>query len=289
MAEFEVAYVSQLLDDHESRDKTTSQSMMLYDFRKEVEAAIPGCRTTPRNNDKWCWVYMPDDHVAMGAIGYGNFTNNSRAAFTYTVHARTVVNGKYSYHSKQHNMVMTTNLSVAVKNAKKYLRRYSPKELMEQTRKFPRDKIQGVRTNLRSEVNKQEVLLFGGSLPNRDSSPMLTELRHLLNSGHAFLTDTVPTRLTEYFNLLAEDKHGQQGYNMDFVAISKVGERMRFDVIPVDKMDNHWPTAGELQTYYEDVPEHTLGRVAVLNMVEDGGYVPGVGYRHTERMFYVVR
>lgn len=229
MADFEVAYVSQLLDEQEQRN-AVSQPLALQGFRLAVEAAIPGCRTTPRN-DKWCWVYMPDDHVAMGAIGYGTFTNNSRGAYTYTVRARTVVNGKYNYHSKQHRMAMSTNLSVAVRNAKKYLRRYSPNELLDQTRRFPRDKIHEVKNNLRSEVAKQEVLLFGGNLPSRDSSPMLTELRHLLNSGHAFLTDTVQTQLTEYFNLLEEDKHGQQGYNMDFVAISKVGERMRFDEI----------------------------------------------------------
>ncbi len=46
---------------------------------------------------------------------------------------------------------------------------------------------------------------------------------------------------------------------------------------------------GEIETYYDDLPEHILGRLAVMSMVEDGAFVPGVGFKHTEGMFYVAR
>ena len=285
----EVAYVRQLLDEHESRVKTVNHPMALQDFCKAVEAAIPGCRTTPRN-DKWCWVYMPDDHVAMGAIGYGNFTDKGRGEHTYTVLSRTIVNGKYNSGREQHRMAMSTSSIVATKNAKKYLRRHSPAELVKLTFRYAREAVSTMRTTLRAAVGKAEGELFGGNLPNRKQVSMLVELRHLLLSDHAFLDPTIPAKLTEYFGLLDEDQNMQGGHNMNFVAISVAHGRQRFDVVPVDKLDYHrWPTVGEPQVFYEDMPEDILGRVAVLSMVEDGTNVPGVGFRHTEGMFYVAR
>jgi hypothetical protein len=284
----EVAYVRQLLDEHESRVKTTSQPMTLYDFRKEVEAAIPGCRTTPRN-DKWCWVYMPDDHVAMGAIGYGNFTDRGRGPTTYAVMSRTIVNGKYNSGREQHHMATSTSMAVSTKNAKKYLRRHAPTELVKLTSRHARDAVSTMRSNLRAVVGKAEVELFGGNLPNRRQVPILPELKHLMISNHTFLDPTIPAKLTEYFGLLDEDQNSQGGHNMNFVAISVAHGRQRFDVVPVDRIDHYWPTVGDPQVFYEDMPEDILGRVAVLSMVEDGTYVPGVGFRHTEGMFYVAR
>ena len=284
----EVAYVRQLLDEHESRVKTVNHPLALQDFCREVEAAIPGCRTTPRNNN-WCWVYMPDDHVAMGAIGYGNFTDRGRGPTTYAVMSRTITNGKYNSGRDQHHMATSTSMAVATKNAKKYLRRHSPAELVKLTFRYAREAVSTMRTTLRAAVGKAEGELFGGNLPNRKQVSMLVELKHLLLSDHAFLDPTIPAKLTEYFGLLDEDQNMQGGHNMNFVAISVAHGRQRFDVVPVDKLDYHWPTVGEPQVFYEDMPEDILGRVAVLSMVEDGTNVPGVGFRHTEGMFYVAR
>ena len=37
----------------------------------------------------------------------------------------------------------------------------------------------------------------------------------------------------------------------------------------------------------EELPEHLLGAVSVLSMVDQGQYVEGVGYRAADNMFYV--
>ena len=280
------AYVRELLDMHDNVSVVVNQRDQLQAFRKAVEAAIPGCRTTPYNN-MWCWVYMPEDHVAMGAIGYGNFSNNGRGASTYAVASRTIANRKYGNGTEQYCTVKSVSIGVSVKSAKKYLRKHSPKELVERTKESIREAVNKIRNNVVSVVNKSEVDLFGGTL--RRNAPMLAEIRYLLNSGHKFLDPTVPAKLTEYFALLTEEQNTQGRVNMDFVAVSVAHGKQRFDVVPVDKVDYHWPTIGEPQSFYDDVPEDIIGRLAVLSMVEDGAYVPGVGLRHTEGMFYVAR
>lgn len=284
----EVAYVRQLLDEHDKREEQINCSLMVRDFRREVEAAIPGCRTTMRN-DHWAWVYMPEDHLAMGAIGFANTSQNGRGGNTYNVHARNIVNGKYSTGSKQHNMLMSSNLSVAVKNAKKFLRRLSPTELVQHTHSHVRDAINQMRTTAREVIMREEVMLFGSSLHAREKSPILKEIRHLVDAGHTFLDTSMFERLSRYFALCDEHKESQQPYDMLFVSITQSGGKQRFDVVPVDQAENHWPRMSDPQTLYDDVPEYLLGRLAVLSMVEVGTFVPGVGFKHTEGLFYVAR
>jgi hypothetical protein len=288
MPKMELSRVQQLLEEHDTREERSPHGYPLLNFRREIEAAIPGCRTTIRNNS-WAWVYMPDDHYAMGAVGYGNFNQNGRGGNTYAVRSRNIVNGKYRDGSEQHNMLMSSNSSVAVKNAKKFLRRLSPQELVNQSHQYLREAIGVMQSNARQVLMEKEVKLFGTNLPRRKDAPLIAELKHLVMSGHTFLDASMPTQLTEYFALSAEINDTQQPCNMLFVAVSRSGDKQRFDIVPVDKAENYWPKVGEPETFYDDVPEHVLGRLAVLSMVEVGTFVPGVGLKHTEGLFYVAR
>jgi hypothetical protein len=288
MNRMELAYVCQLLDEHDRREQQVNCSLMLRNLRLQVEAAIPGCRTTMRN-DQWAWVYMPEEHIAMGAVGFGNLNQNGRGASTYAVHARNIVNGKYSSGSRQHNMLMSSNLSVAVKNAKKFLRRLSPTELVQHTHSHVRDAINYMRTTAREVIMKEELRLFGSNLHARDKAPILKEIRHLVDAGHKFLDISMSEQLSKYFSLCDEHKESQRPYDMLFVSITQSGGKQRFDVVPVEQAENHWPRMGDPQTLYDDVPEYLLGRLAVLSMVDVGTFVPGVGFKHTEGLFYVAR
>ena len=288
MKDMELAYVRQLLDEHDSRDATINQSLVLRDFRREVEAAIPGCRTTPRNT-YWAWVYMPEDHIAMGAIGIWQFSQNGRGSSAYAVHSRTITNGKYHRGSKQHRMMMSGNRSVAVKNAKKFLRRLSPHELVTQTSKHVRDAIGQMRIKAREVVTQKEATLFGTNLHGRKNAPILAELKHLVDMGHTFLDASIADQLREYFVFAAENDEVHMPYPMLFVSITQSGGKQRFDAVPIKDAASLWPDLGEPETFYDDVPEHVLGRLAVLSMVEIGTFVPGVGLKHTEGLFYVAR
>ena len=288
MPKMKLARVQQLLEEHDTREERSPHGYALVNFRREVEAAIPGCRTTIRNH-QWAWVYMPDDHYAMGAVGYGDFSRNGRGGLTYAVRSRNIANGKYSDGSDQHHMLMSSNISVAVKNAKKYLRRLSPQELVSQSHEYLREAIGQMRSTARQVLMEKEAKLFGANLNWRKQAPVLAELKHLVMSGHTFLDASMSTQLTEYFALSAENDDTQQPCNMLFVSVTRSGNKQRFDIVPVDNAENHWPRVGEPETFYDDVPEHVLGRLAVLSMVESGALVPGVGFKHTEGLFYVAK
>ena len=289
MSDVKLARVSQLLDEHDKREAdTATHNLPLLEFRSAVEAAIPGCRTT-RRGQNWAWVYMPEDHYAMGAVGYGNFSQNGRGGSTYAVRSNNITNNKYATGSKQRRMVMSKASLVAVKNAKTYLRKLSPQDLVKHTHEYVRDAIKDMRSNARSIVMKQEVELFGASLYGRKQSPVVVELKLLMERGHTFHNASMSDQLREYFALMGEDDDTQQPYNMLFVSVTRSGNKQRFDIVPVDKADHHWATPGDAETYYDNAPEHVLGRLAVLSMVENGTFVPGVGLKHTEGLFYVAR
>jgi hypothetical protein len=235
----------------------------------------------------WSWVYMPDDHFAMGKIGYGVFSQNGRGGHTYTVQSRTIQNGKYNDYSPQYNMKSSTSRPTAVKNAKKFLRRFSPVEAAQVVARGANDRIQEMKRSLREDMAKIEMTLFGATLSTyRKEAPLLfTEMQHLLNSGHKFSTPELADKLAQYVGLTQERGNAATAYNMWFVQMSK----QRADVVPVDDLTAFTPAYGEPQTYYDELPEEIAGKVAVLSMVEDNTYVHGVGFKAGDDMYYVAR
>ena len=283
----EMMKVSELLSDKiQSKRATINQPIGLGDFGYEVEQAIPGCKVVPVDH-MWSWVYMPDDHFAMGKIGYGVFSQNGKGGHTYTVQCRTIQNGKYNDYSPQYNMKSSTSRPTAVKNAKKFLRRFSPVEAAKVVAKSAKDSIHEMKRSLRDDMAKIENTLFGSSLSTyRQEEPLLlTEMMHLMKSGHKFFTPKLADKLAQYVGLTQERDNAATAYNMWFVQVGK----QRVDVVPVDDLTAYTSDYGDIQTYYDEVPEEIAGKVAVLSMVEDNTYVHGVGFKEEDGLYYVAR
>jgi hypothetical protein len=279
--------VSELLSDKiQSKQAGINQPIGLVDFGYEVEQAIPGCKVVPVDH-MWSWVYMPDDHFAMGRIGYGVFSQNGKGGHTYTVQCRTIQNGKYNDYSPQYNMKSSTSRPTAVKNAKKFLRRYNPLEVAQVVARSANDGIHKMKRTLRDDIAKVEMALFGATLSTyRQEEPLLlTEMVHLMNSGHKFFTPELADKLAQYRGLKQEYDNAAAAYNMWFVQVNK----QRVNVIPIDDLAAYAPGYGDIQTYHDEVPEEIAGKVAVLSMVEDNTYVHGVGFKEEDGLYYVAR
>ena len=124
-----------------------------------------------------------------------------------------------------------------------------------------------------------------------DKAPILHELRSLVDTGYSFIDASMTDRLRDMFSAIdaAAEENGQ--VNMTAVFVREERGRQRFDAVLVDKCENYWPDVGDTHmTYYDnDLPEHIMGKLAMLSMLNDGAYVHNVGYRINSRMFYVAR
>ena len=114
----------------EARDNLASNSA-LQAFMAEVRKAFRGILFTPVVGDKGrVYVHMPNDPYILGWIGYGDFqTTVSADQKSYTVYSKNIMNMKYADYNDQHYMAMSVNLSTAVRNAKKYLRPLTTKDM----------------------------------------------------------------------------------------------------------------------------------------------------------------
>tara|TARA_R110002167_G_scaffold257539_2_gene464065 strand:+ start:3026 stop:3682 length:657 start_codon:yes stop_codon:yes gene_type:complete len=217
----------------------------------------------------------------------------------YVVQARTIVNGKYSDYSDQHYMKMSTNVDVAVRNAKKFIRMMGPQELaasrMRDVSSAIGDVLGKVRTEfgeIRSKVMDVGSSLYSSGETNMGSS-LLNELRHLINSNHNFVDATFGDHLTDFF-VKQDELHRlkERTVPMWFVRVYERMNQQVFDVVSIDKAEStfHPEISDDAERYTADtLPEDIMQKLSVLNILQVNDYVDDVGFSAGEGMFYVVR
>jgi len=269
----------------------------LQEFMAEIRKSFRGVLFTPDAGDKRrVYVHMPNDPYVMGYIGYGDFQTTAKAMqSSYVVSSRHIMNYKYADYNDQHYMAMSINLSTAVRNAKKYLRPLTTKDMAldDWTEADMRRKSKDTKSAM--DVKRNNTLSDLLAKNNREKkieyNPMLEYMRTLVKVGHEFTDKELESDLLSYFKL-EEDANAvsSDGVDVDYVRVYEKYGKQVFDVVPLirDKARYGRSDLGNLTTYDKDkVPEDVMGKVSVLSMVENNHWVDDVGYRVDATMFYV--
>lgn len=238
------------------------------------------------------YAYLPDDVYALGKIGFSDYcTTRAKDGVmrtpSYMVSAFRIENTKYDEYRDQHRMLMSKNLSTAVSNAKKYLRQYSPQNLIAVVASKVSDNL---------SMNNYKIKRESDEARNKLSSEsVIKELKSMVASGYTFLHSEVEEYIRNAITKYDEyDQHRSKKIGGKFVSISnQLGVQM-FDVIPVDdakyldKIKSHIAMDNTAIRYRGDeMPEDLMGRVAVLSMAQSEDYIEGVGNRLGDTIFWV--
>ena len=124
MAEhYEVARLEEQTEEQFNTRSRGTHGVTIDGFVTALKAEMPYLkfRSTQAYNSEVA-VYREGDALAMGWIGYGDYSPGVSSVKRYTVFSLNIDNGKYSKSSNQRNMAMTTDLGKAVKLVKKHLR-----------------------------------------------------------------------------------------------------------------------------------------------------------------------
>ena len=277
-----------------ARDYLAS-NLDIQDFMKGIRRAFRGVLFTPDAGDKRrVYVHMPNDPYVMGYIGYGDFLTTAKAMQnSYVISSRHIMNYKYADYNDQHYMAMSINLDTAVRNAKKYLRPLTTKDMAldQQTESDMRRKSKDTKSAM--EVKRSnalsDLLAKSNRTLNIDYNPMLEYMRTLVKVGHEFTDKELESNLLSYFALEKDVKaFSGNDVDVDYVRVYEKYGKQVFDVVPLIREDSYRSALGNLTTYDKDkVPEEIMGKVSVLSMVENGHWVDDVGYRVDATMFYV--
>ena len=244
------------------------------------------------------WIYRDDCPYVLGWVAYGDYRDGGDGTNMYIVQARTIVNGKYAEYSKQYFMKMSTNVDVAVRNAKKFLRMMSPQEIAGTRLRDASNAVDGVVdtarnefTEIRNKVIDVETSLY--SSRTNTGSALLNELRHLMNSNHEFIDADFGQNLTAFFTKQDELTALQnRTVPMWFVRVYERMSQQMFDVLTIDNAESSYKAqmSDDVSRYTaDDLPEEIMQKLSVLNILSKDDYVDDVGFSAGEGMFYVVR
>jgi|TARA_B110000902_G_scaffold245838_1_gene300321 hypothetical protein len=119
---------------------------------------------------------------------------------------------------------------------------------------------------------------------------MLKEMYHLLDKGHTFVDVSFKAKLIEARTAHMELKQAKKERDSDMYAI-RVYERMGKQMCDVMSIPAG-VVVGRRDTFVgtvppEELPEGTLGRLSALAICEFNTYIPQVGFRYDESIFYV--
>lgn len=269
---------------------TISMNFGVMNMAQDLKNLVRGIKTAPKDGLSM-WVYRPHDTYPMGYISYGSDDTKRYSVFTPNIS-----NGKYK-HGNRIFMASTLSRDKAVKNAAKYLRPLSPTQVLERVQGQFVDKRYSVRGDTeraaQQEMRKVRTDLFSSGT----EAPLMTELKRILQSGYAFIDKELEVNFRRSVQVWEERGANKTDNAFSFVEIvQQAGQTMfrGYHKVPEFRSINSYSALyntefarTEFSYTQEELPEHLLGAISVLSMLDEGQYVSGVGYRAADNMFYV--
>jgi len=255
----------------------------LCTFRDRLGGLMRGLQFIHRDKSS-VYVAMEGHPYTLGWIGWKDYQDTTDDNF-YAVCSHNIENEKYGDYRIEHHMKLSRNMDTALRNAKKFLRPHTPSQLVSMSRGVLSNHIGRVRSVADSRQRE--------SYSDINNDSLMRELRHLVDTGHKFIDDSIHNKLVTYFTAVDEAKELKaKQVNVWFVRVfERMGKQM-FETVAIDNAENHWKQViSEVVDRYnaDTLPEEIMGKLSVLNMLGDDEYVEDVGLKLGEGMFYVLR
>lgn len=234
------------------------------------------------------WAYFPEDQYAFMRLGFADYSVQSGTTSKFAVYSRNIKNEKFKEDREQHHMAMADTLERAVKNAKKFMRRYGVHEVAQMSLNNFQAKLGSAAWTASSEYNDAYRAVVGhGSFHN--------EMRSLVNSGYQFndiaFGAAVKDMLTKLDEQMAKQYEQHHGY---YVQVREYMGEQVFDVITV--LDVKKATASKVgahRTYkaeeLDTVDENLSARLAALSMLDNDAFVEGLGHKVSPTSYWVLK
>jgi len=273
-------------------DEVQQTNSRLREFARTVERAMR-VKTVPRDRNT-AWVYRDKDLMAIGYIGYGDFTTSVNGDNKFIVCARGIENMKYSEYGDQHNMRMALKMDTAMKHAKRYLVPYSLPECAGVFARQVKQEVSNVRVRVKDKYSETKRAVginertYGDD--EKAANRLMSELRSMLQAGHSFIDKALDADIRAMFEAADGFKHFEEVVPMDFIHVHEQWGQQVVGRVTVNDVAAWRPEYKDVCTFRaEEVPEEIQHGCAALSMCEDGHFVEGVGYRVNDHTFYLYK
>lgn len=264
-------------------------SFRATETRAFIKAACEALGATHFNIDYASAVlYRPGETHVLGEIGFKDVRvkGGGASAPSYYVRAKGIRNDKYRDTVWQHNIIATKSMKNAVKHAVEHLTSTTPKEAMALTANLARTIIERAVAKHYETSRDAYRQLFGDSgYGNTFELPIYSELRYTPFSSPQL--NQLVHELVKHIDTWREAKSITEK-GIHYVGMTGNDEQMVVDVAHCGSRAYNHEEATVTRYSAAEIPEWVQGRIAVLQMVERGTYVPGVGLRLDDRVYYIM-
>ena len=272
---------------------------LLAEMCKEVRKVARGVKFAVERNGKsqWrdgmqviseIWAYFPEDQYAFMRLGFADYSVQSGTSSKFAVYSRNIKNEKFNDQREQYHMAMADSLDRAMKNIKKFMRRYGVHEVAQMSLDTFQSKLgSAVWTASSAYSEAYSTVTKHGSFHN--------EMRSLVLNGYQFndpaFGAAVKDMLAKLDEQMAKQYEQHHGY---YVQVREYMGEQVFDVIAVlDIKKATRSMVGAHRTYkgeeLMELDENLPNRLAALSMLDDGAFVEGLGHKVSATSYWVLK
>jgi len=259
-------------------------------FADAVAAALKAKWSYKRRNS--VWIYRENEIYALGFVGYGDFTDKANGNVAYIVHSRNIENCRYNDYNAQHYMSFAKHFEKGLANATRHLRTIPCHVAVEAERKNLRRQMRDI-DDYSSRKVRQLANDVTDDLSRGNNSPLEQEFRNLVNMGHTWLDANFGEKVKAFINYRDEDtSSGKDMFTAVYINISPRGTQSANVYTNMDGKEWNWEP--DPSNHYgcdvDQLDEELKRKVFTLQMVEQGTFVPNVGFHALAgRLFYVAQ
>jgi len=289
-----IAEVLKLADEFEANEDRESVNYESLKLAQAVCKKIGAKYQSKNGGGSEYYIYREQEPYALGYVGYKNYSYTGEKKKMYTVFSRKIHNGKYA-HSDRMYSAATTNFDKAVKNACRYLVPYSVEDIVYETFNDARRKFATIKETRHEASTKSRDKIARDFISNdgvENKSPLEIELRNLLQTGYEFVDQEFKLNLVTMFEELDDYRNRKRERHLAdvvYVTQTRSGDN-KFGVISKVTTDKYyWDGANCTWYTSEDLPQHLAEGIAKLNILPQGQFCDGVGFRPEEvsNIYYV--
>lgn len=223
----------------------------------------------PFRHEEWTANFFDDRFPFIkNIIGSLSYTIGNRSDKEFAIESRLISNAKYSPWSNEHKVHRTKDIKKAIKIALDKLKPFAWHEVTHNAREIASKHHTGwANTNIESRESFR-----------MDNDTFASELANLIEQGVVFKTDK--------FKKAAENLPKYLEYRERQKAQPKMDTIMVYNEMIVF-MESGRITEHKILNSIEELPEGHQQKMALLKLVEDGEFIPEVGYKHEGNRYVV--
>jgi|TARA_A100000172_G_scaffold81016_1_gene72416 hypothetical protein len=285
-----------VLPDYQTHLNAT-EGVMPLGLRRFGEALlekVPSLKVTQRAARTKLWVYHPDETYLRGWIGYGDFRQDPETREdTYWIFSRNIQNNRYNWGDGQF-MRNSKKLDKALQIAAMALSPWDLSEIGQMTWNDMSSSRSKENDRLLDESQKIISPYLDSTYSHRMEGfkTLLDELENLVaevnrGSPYKWLNDSFGGDLHKYFEL--RRKNNSILNRTDYAMVLAWVERNALQTVMVDSHNSWGYKEGYGHKTYplDEIPEDLMGKMSVLHNVDKNTYIPDVGVRVAEEVYYV--